>query len=129
MTYIVELDPQAEAWISKEAQRLHLSPTEMVRRVVQERAASEPSSEGRWERAKALMAKWQVEDRTPVIPAPIMREGETPTQALFRQWEEEDANLTEEEQEDERSFWEDYQKSIDAERTRCGMRTIFECQE
>jgi hypothetical protein len=73
----------------------------------------------------ALLAQWQAADNTPILPPIPMRPGETPTQALFRKWDEEAANMTDEECEQEHKFWEEFKQSIDEERIRAGIRTIF----
>lgn len=49
----------------------------------------------------------------------------TPTQALFKQWEEEDANLTPEEIAADLQFWEEVQQSINEERLKAGRRPIL----
>jgi len=44
---------------------------------------------------------------------------------LFRQWEREDADLTDEERRIEQARWHQFQQGIDAERLASGMRPIF----
>jgi hypothetical protein len=77
------------------------------------------------DRVNALLAQWQAADSTPLRPPIPTRPGETPTQALFRKWEEEDANMTDEEREAEDRLWEEIQQSLNGERTKTGMRTLF----
>jgi hypothetical protein len=77
------------------------------------------------DRVNALLAQWQAADNTPLRPPIPTRPGETPTQALFRKWEEEDARMTDEERDAEEKFWEEYEQSINAERTKLSMRTLF----
>lgn len=45
-------------------------------------------------RVRALLAEWQAQDNTPRLPPLPARGAETPTQALFRKWEMEDATMT-----------------------------------
>ncbi len=60
----------------------------------------------------ALLARWQTADNTPLRPAPPTLPGETPTQALFRKWAEEDANMTKEEQEAETRLWQEIEQGL-----------------
>jgi hypothetical protein len=69
--------------------------------------------------------QWQAQDNTSILPPVPTRPGETPTQALFRKWEEEDATMTPEERKQEEKLWEEFQRSINAERAKAGMRTLF----
>lgn len=81
-----------------------------------------PSPANPKERVCALLAKWRTEDNTPT-PSPIpTRNGETPTQALFRKWEEEDSAMTEEEREAEDRLWQDIEKSLHENRFNLGSR-------
>lgn len=77
------------------------------------------------ERVRKLIAQWQRQDRS-LSAAPVQRpNGVSQTEALFRKWSEEDAVLTDEERQNEEQFWADFQRSINAERTKIGMRTLF----
>jgi hypothetical protein len=58
---------------------------------------------------RALLTQWQSEDRTP-LRMPATTPGETPTQALFRKWAAEDANMSDEEKEAEDRLWEDIEQ-------------------
>jgi hypothetical protein len=77
------------------------------------------------DRVRALLIQWQLRDGTPTArPAP--NDGSlTPSEALFRQWEEEDAMLTDEERASHEALWRQFQDGIDAERDAAGMRRIF----
>ena len=77
------------------------------------------------EHVRALLAHWRARDNTPTLPYYTAIDGETPTQRLFRKWEEEDANMNEDEQEQEAKFWEEFQLSINTERAKTNMRTLF----
>jgi len=51
--------------------------------------------------------KWQEQDGTRLMP-------DIPTQTLFAQWAEEDAQMTAEEREAEDRLWEDFEKGLAA---------------
>jgi hypothetical protein len=69
MTMTVDLTPQIEAWINAEAKRRGLLPVDLVRRVIEERAAAPPAP-----------------PQTPAIDT-----GRDPTIALMQAWLSEDA--------------------------------------
>ena len=76
-------------------------------------------------RVRDLLREWQQDDHTPTV-APAPDHGTlTPSEALFRQWEREDAALTDEERRVEEAQWHQFQQGIDAERLASGMRPIF----
>jgi hypothetical protein len=64
------------------------------------------------EHVQALLAQWQSEDNTPIRPPIPTLPGETPTRALFRKWEEEDAKMTDEERDAEDTLWEDIEQGL-----------------
>jgi len=72
------------------------------------------------DRVRELLAQWQTEDRTPLRSPIPARPGETPTQALFRKWEEEDARMSDEEKDAEDRLWEDIEKGIQEGRLALG---------
>jgi len=130
MTLNIELTPDQEARLQAAARQNGIAPAEVVKRLVEEHlpplssdtetAPSDPKAQ-----VLALLARWQAEDHTPALPPLPARNGETPTQALFRKWEEEEATITEEEREAEGRLWDDIQQGINAERAKSGMRTLF----
>ena len=74
------------------------------------------------EQVHVLLAQWQAEDKTPLrLPIPT-RQDETPTQALFRKWAEEDVRMTEEEKEAEDRLWEDIEKGMGENHLTFGLR-------
>jgi non-ribosomal peptide synthetase component F len=74
---------------------------------------------------RALLARWQQQDNTPTA-APAPNDGSlTPSEALFRAWEQEDARLTEVERQTNDELWRQFQQEMNAERTAIGMRPIF----
>jgi hypothetical protein len=125
MKLTIDLAPQTEAWISAEAKHLGVLPADLVRGILDERAASTDSPHDPRERVRTLLRRWQALDRTPMLSTGPEHSSETPTTALFKRWEEEDASLTNTEQEADLRLWEAYQEGIDVERTQNGMRRIF----
>jgi hypothetical protein len=99
---------------------VHLAQGKTNREVDDAKEATDPR-----DRVNALLAQWQAADNTPLRPPIPTRPGETPTQALFRMWEEEDAHMTDEEREAEDRLWEEIQQSLNGERAKTGMRTLF----
>ncbi len=130
MTLHIDLTPEQEARIHAAAHQNGIAPAEVVKRLVEEHLPplspdQESAPNDSKAHVRALLAQWQAQDSTPRrLPIPT-RNGETPTEALFRKWEEEDAAMTEEEHEAADRFWEEFQQEIDAERAKAGMRTLF----
>ena len=60
----MELAPKPEAWLVGEAQRLHVSPTEVARQIIEEHASKQMWAEERRERTKALTTKYPTKDHT-----------------------------------------------------------------
>ncbi len=111
MTLTIELTPEQETQLIAVARREGLEPAELAQRLVIERLpdiASVPSAD----RVQALLARWQTQDNTPLAAPPSVRPGETPTQALFRQWEEADTAMTDAEREAEDRLWEEVEKGL-----------------
>jgi hypothetical protein len=63
-------------------------------------------------RVQAILAQLQAVDNTPQMPPIETLSGETPTRAMFREWEAEAANMTDEEREAEDRLWADIEMSI-----------------
>jgi hypothetical protein len=119
----LELSPEVENAVRERAEAEGLSVNDLLAHTFAPVMLPLPTNPK--ERVRVLLAKWRAEDNTPT-PSPIpTRNGETPTQALFRKWEEEDALMTEEEREQETQFWEEFQESINNERKKAGMRKLF----
>ena len=66
-----------------------------------------------------LLANWQARDGTRVV------EPAQSSAALFREWDEEDSQMTEAERRAEDTAWESFKNSINAERAEAGMRLLF----
>jgi hypothetical protein len=84
-----------------------------VERAVRERAAAEGAT------ASEFIAR--LLKRRDAAPEP---EADA-TEALFRQWDEEDAHMTDEERREEDRFWQEFARGINADRAAAGMRLIF----
>jgi hypothetical protein len=133
MTLTIELSPDEEARLARAAAQEGLDPAALARKLLTERlpaGAGADSSNGEaalppQEKVRALLARWQAQDNTPVIPGPEPLPGETPTEALFRTWDEEDARMTEEERAAAERLWEDFQRGVNETREALGMRRVF----
>ncbi len=124
MTFTIDLSPTEEAQFIDAARQEGLEPADFVKKLMRERLPSTAPSDP-VAHVQALLAKWRAEDHTPTLPPVLTRPGETPTQALFRIWDEEDAALTEEEQDQRERLWEEFQQGVNETRIALGMRTIF----
>lgn len=121
----LDLSPEIENVVRERAAAAGVSVNDLLARTfIQEKEQTRPVIDPK-EHVRALLAHWQAQDNSPILPPIPIQSGETPTQALFRKWENEDADMTEEEQEREERLWEEIQQSINAERTKTGMRTLF----
>jgi hypothetical protein len=119
----LDLHPDVERLVMARAQAAGMSPSDYLARLLAagiSTAAPTPA-----ERVHALLQEWQQADGTPTaMPAP--NEGTlTPSEALFRQWEQEDAGLSEDERRAEAEAWQQFQQDINAERAAARMRPIF----
>jgi hypothetical protein len=121
----LDLSPEIENVVRERAAAAGVSVNDLLARTfVQEKVQTRPLIDPK-EHVRALLAQWQTQDNTPILPPIPIHYGETPTQALFRKWEDEDADMSKEEQEREERLWEEVQQSINSERTKTGMRTLF----
>jgi hypothetical protein len=114
----LELSPQAESILQEEASRAGVSVDTLIERTFAPRR--NPVA-----RVQALLTEWQQQDKTPTAETASPHGNLTPSEALFRKWEAEDAGLTEEEQQAQAAQWEQFQRGINAERKAAGMRLIF----
>ena len=122
----LEINPKLENRLRHQATRFGLTIEQLLERVLPTQGLqfAPDTSKNERERVQALIAEWQHQDQTPVLSTPV-REGLTPTQALFKVWEEEDATLTPEEIAEELRFWGEFQHSLDTERSSAGRTAIF----
>lgn len=121
----LEISPEVESVVRERAAAEGVSVEELLMHTfATERSVIQATSDPK-ERVRALLSKWQAEDNTPTLPPIPTQNGETPTQALFRKWDEEDARLSDAERKEETVFWAEFQESLNAERTKTGMRKLF----
>jgi hypothetical protein len=110
----LELDPRAETILRQEAEREGVSIDELiVRRFARPQPAPQeaPAPDVEKERVFARLAAWQRQDSTPfVLPIPNADTIKA-TEALFRQWDEEDANMTDAKRDAEDRFWEEFNQN------------------
>jgi hypothetical protein len=97
MSLMIELTPSEEARLAAAAEKIGLAPEALARKLV----------------------------TAHLSPPAEHSQGEDPTLALFRQWEEEDAQLTPEEVAEENRQWEEFKRNINGERDRAGARRVF----
>jgi hypothetical protein len=103
MNLIVDLNPSEEARLSSAAKATGLAPAELIKKLVTEHLPAVPTlDEGELD---AKLRTWQQQDGTKLMP-------DVPTQTLFAQWAEEDAQMTDEEREAEDRLWEDLEKGL-----------------
>ena len=116
MTITVNLTPIEEARLSTEAIQSGLEPEELVQKLLREHLVSSPTTS--IEAARLKLRQWQKETDTDTFPVVSAHE-------LFARWAEEDVDMTEEEIAADNRLWEEFQRGIDDERTKAGMRTVF----
>lgn len=94
----------------------------VVRRVLPAPESAMPASEAH---VRDLIARWQEQDGIPTA-VPASNNGTlTPSEALFRQWEREDEQLSDAEYNAQTELWEQFQRGINAERAASGARLVF----
>lgn len=121
----IDVSPEIETAVRERAAAEGVSVNDLLARsFAMEKIQDRPSLNVQ-EHVRSLLAQWQAQDKIPAIPLIATQDGETPTQALFRTWEEEDAHLTEDEVEQEKQLWEEFKQSINAERATSNMRLLF----
>ncbi len=118
----LELNPDVERQVLERAQAAGTTASDYIARLLQ--AAAPIASPDPAARVRGLLKEWQ-HDHTPTA-APAPHDGTlTPSEALSRQWEQEDANLTDEVRQAEEERWQQFQQGINAQRVASGMRPIF----
>ena len=90
MVMSLELSLETENVVRQRAAAAGISADDLLARTFGQKKLQEPSPTNPQERVRALLTQWQAQDGTPVLPPILTQNGETPTQALFRKWEEED---------------------------------------
>lgn len=130
MTLTIELSPEEEARLREAARRQGLDAAALARKLVTERLPVTDVSTGSakelspQERVRALLAQWQDQDNVPVPAAPEPLPGETPTQALFRKWDAEDAAMTDEERAAEDRLWSEVEPALSGRRAGLHLRRL-----
>jgi hypothetical protein len=119
----LDLHRDVERLVLARAQAAGITPSDYVARLLGAGTPSAPSTPV--ERVRFLLQEWQQEDHTPTAALPPNDGSLTPSEALFRQWEHEDARLTDEERQAEEERWQQFQQDIDAERVAADMRPLF----
>jgi hypothetical protein len=108
----LELAPDVEREVQERADRTGMTPSEFIHTLLQVTTKpTTPSSqtkrgkeqEERLAQARAKMHAWQQE-----YGLPVPEDGFKSTATLFEQWRAEDANMTPQEQEEERRFWAEF---------------------
>jgi hypothetical protein len=102
MNLSIELTPSEEAKLAAAAKETGLAPAELVKKLVMEHLPAAGTVE---DDLDARLRNWQKQDGTKLMP-------DIPTQTLFAQWAEEDAQMTDEEREAEDRLWEDLEKGL-----------------
>lgn len=102
----LDLNPQTETILRVEAAREGVSIDDLIRRTFGKAEPQSPVTEDPdKQRVFALLRERQREYGLPVPPG-----GYKPLGELFAEWNAEDAKMTNEEREEERRFWEDYER-------------------
>lgn len=119
----LDLHPDIERQVLVRAAAAGISANDYIARLLE---ATTPTAESDpVARVRGLLHDWQQQDHTPSA-APAPNDGSlTPSEALFRQWEQEDASLTDEERQTAEEWWQEFQRDINAERAAAGMRPVF----
>jgi hypothetical protein len=111
----IDLTPTEAARLRAAARRAGLTPAELVKRLAFEHLFDVPAMAE--EALDARLRQWQEQDGKPLTP-------DVPARALFAQWAEEDASMTDAERGAEDHLWEEFQKSLNATRAALGMRQL-----
>ncbi len=107
----LDLSPEIEKMIRERAAAEGVSVNDLLARAFAPDKIQTPPTDPT-EQVLAMLAQWQAQDHTPLRTPIPTRPGETPTQALFRKWAEEDAHMTDDDREAEDRLWEDLEQSL-----------------
>jgi hypothetical protein len=102
----IDLSPEVERKLHEYAAREGVSASEYVARLLQSAISDTPRDPVA--HVQTLLTQWQQEYGLPVPSG-----GYKSTAELFAAWDAEDAQMTEEEREEERRFWADYERERD----------------
>lgn len=107
MDLVIPFTPTEEARLTDAARRAGVTVVELVkRRALGHLPPTPPDVEAE---VLAKLRKWQEEDPTPLRP-------HIPVHELFAQWDEEDAQMTDEERAEEDRIWEGFEEAIERNR-------------
>ena len=115
MSLTLDLEPEVEISLREAAAAEGISINELLARTFPPQIAKSSPRD----HVQALLTRWQEQDQSPV--AALV----TSSEALFHKWDQEDAALTDAEQQTRAEQWELFQQGINAERTAAGMRLVF----
>lgn len=99
----LDLHPDIERQVLVRAQAAGVTPSDYVAGLLG--AATPSGATDPVERVRELLQEWQRHDRIPTAPAPPGDGTMTPSKALFRQWEQEDAGMNEDERRAAEARW------------------------
>jgi hypothetical protein len=124
----LQISPKVENMVRERAAAEGVSVEELLTRTFAPKQNDVPQNDAPIRDPKAhvqaLLAQWQAQDNTPSLPPIQTLPGETPTQALFRQWEEEAAAMTEEEKEAEDRLWAELEQGLRQNNRTLRLRTL-----
>ena len=99
----IELTPAQEIALADAAQVCGVDAAELMKRLTLDHLPVAGKNDEADIDAK--LRQWQMQDGRSLLP-------DTPAQALFAQWDEEDAHMTEEEREAEDQLWADIERGL-----------------
>jgi len=115
MNLVINLTPIEEARLSSEAKQSGLEASELAENLVRQHLESGPVPTT--DMILAKLHQWQEETGTVTSPSISAHD-------LFAQWDEEDAQMTDEEREAEDRLWQDVQNGMNETRASLGMRQL-----
>lgn len=119
----LEVSPEIENAIRSRAASEGVSVNELLGRSFGPGRQESVSARDLRANVTALLATWQQADNTQLVPSVPTRPGESPTQALFRQWAEENALMSDEEKRAVDALWENIEPAIIERKNRVSFAT------
>lgn len=108
----LDLSPELESAVRERAAAEGVSVNDLLERTFAIGRQETPPVHNPRAHVQSLLDKWRATDSTPAMPTILTRPSETPTQALFRRWNEEDKLMTDEQKDEEDKLWEDIEKGL-----------------
>ena len=115
MSITVNLTPAEEAQLVAEAVGNGLDAGQLVAKVVRDHLNAPPKRT--MDEVLGKLHQWQTETKTETAPSISAHE-------LFAKWDEEAAQMTDDERDAEDRLWEDFQEGINKTRSELGMRLL-----